>query len=250
MVVRVGTNNNFNCTPEEFQQLDQFAKQYPDKVFFVNCNARTSKLRALSKHPYKAVVTLNPDLNISARVVARGLAVSKQVAFYRIKWLPERQDIANLVDSVALVAPVVITAQRFNSRKTLLQYTEERHYTFECSRYRLSGDAFTALESFVEYRQHRQLPVYICDRKGLGCLDCGLCATLNGHEGARIESLNLSTSGVCPFSCPDCYAKQMQKFLVGTGKVPMAYDVIKRNNKQSGRTAHIKHARLTVTQEA
>lgn len=242
-VVRVATNNNFNCTVAEFRQLDEFTAENPERVFFVNCNARTPKLRALLKHPYKAVITLNPDLNISKRVVARGLAVASKVAFYRIKWLPERPDIASMIMYVAKKAPVVITSQRFNSRKTLQKYTEERHYALDCSRFRLHGAALEALEGFVDGMQAKGLPVYICDRKGLGCLGCGLCATLNGHEGARIESLNLSTSGVCPYSCPDCYAKQMQKFVVACGNAPMQYDKIKRNKKQRGQTKHIKHAR-------
>lgn len=242
-VVRVATNNNFNCTAAEFKQLDGIAAGNPDKVFFVNSNARTPKLRSVLKHPYEAVITLNPDLNISARLVERGLAVASKVAFYRVKWLPERPDIAELIKRVAKVAPVVITAQRFNSKRMLLKYTDLRHYKHECSRYRLHGDAWEALWDFTDRMQKAGNPVYICDLKGLGCLGCGLCATLNGHEGSRIESLNLSSSGVCPYNCPDCYAKAMQKFLVGCGKKPIDYDVIKRNRKQAGATKHIKEAR-------
>lgn len=242
-IVRVATNNNFNCTAAEFKQLDGIAAENPERVFFVNCNVRTPKLRALLRHGYNAVITLNPDLNISGRLIERGLAVASKVAFYRVKWLPERPDIEELIKRVAKVLPVVITAQRFNSKKMLRKYTELKHYKHECSRYRLHGAALEALEGFVDSLQAKGRPVYICDRKGLGCLGCGLCATLNGYEGARIESLNLSTSGVCPYNCPDCYAKAMQRFLVGTGKAPMKYDTIKRNKKQSGQTKHIKQAR-------
>jgi hypothetical protein len=242
-VVRVAASNNFNCTVGEFAQVDEFAARNQDCAFFVNSNVRTPKLRDILKHSYKAVITLNPDLNINARLIDRGLAVAEKVAFYRIKWLPERADIASLVERVARVAPVVITAQRFNSRKTLLEYTEERHYELECARFRLHGAAWKALEAFVRQMRAKRFPVYICDQKGLGCLGCGLCATLNGHKGARIESLNLSTSGVCPYNCPDCYAKAMQKFLVSCGNAPMQYDVIKRNKKQKGATKHIQNTR-------
>jgi hypothetical protein len=242
-VVRVATNNNFNCTAAEFKQLDKIAAENPGRLFFVNCNARTPKLRDLLKHPYETVITMNPDLNIKASVVERALAVHTSVAFYRVKWLPERPDIAELIERVSKVAPVVVTAQRFNSKKMLQKYTSLEHYKHECSRYRLHGAALEALEGFVDALQHKGRQVYICDRKGLGCLGCGLCATLNGHEGARIESLNLSTSGVCPYNCPDCYAKQMQKFVVACGNAPMQYDKIKRNKKQSGATKHIKNAR-------
>jgi len=242
-VVRVATSNNFNCTAREFRQLDGLAAGHPDRVFFVNCNARTPRLKAVLDHPYEAVITLNPDLNISGRLIEKGLSVARRVAFYRIKWLPERSDIEELIERVSKVAPVVITAQRFNSKRMLQKYTELKHYRHKCSRYRLHGAAEEALWDFTDRMQKAGNPVYICDRKGLGCLGCGLCATLNGHEGARIESLNLSTSGICPYNCPDCYAKQMQKFVVACGNAPMQYDTIKRNKKQSGQTKHIKEAR-------
>lgn len=243
VLVRVATNNNFNCTVKEFKQLDGLVAEYPDKVFFVNSNVRIPRLKAVLDHPYKIVITLNPDLNINGRLIEKGLSVARKVAFYRIKWLPKRPDIEELIKRVSKTAPVVITAQRFNSKETLQKYTEVRHYKHECSRYRLHGDSWKALLDFTDRMQKAGNPVYICDRKGLGCLGCGLCATLNGHKGARIESLNLSTSGICPYNCPDCYAKAMQRFLVAAGKAPIKYDTIKRNKKQSGQTKHIKEAR-------
>lgn len=242
-VVRVATNNNFNCTDAEFAQLDQIAAQNPDKVFFINSNARTPNLKAILEHPYKAVVTLNPDLDLHTNVIARGLAVSKSVAFYRVKWLPGRPGIARLVERAGEKAPVVITSQRFNSLDMLDKFTDAKHYAYECSRYRLHGAALKDLERYVDAHVKVGVPMAICDRKGLGCLGCGLCATLNGHEGAEIKSINLSTSGVCPYNCPDCYAKQMQKFVVACGNRPMMYDTIMKNKKQKGATKHIQNAR-------
>ena len=241
-VVRVAVSNNFNCTEREFGQLDAIASEHPDKVFFVNCNARTPRLRSLLDHPYKAVVTLNPDLTVDTRVVERGLAVAKAVAFYRVKWLPGNPAIVGLAIEAAGKAPVVITSQRFISRRCLERYTEAKHYKLECARFRLHGEALRDLQEFVD-KMPTAHKLYLCDRKGVGCMGCGLCATLNGHKGLPIKSLNLSTSGVCPYACPDCYAKAMQKFLVATGKRPMEYDVIKGNKKQLGRTKHIQNNR-------
>ena len=241
-IVRVATNNNFNCTVKEFRQLDKFAAENPEKQFFVNSNARTPRLKALLDHPYRAVITLNPDLAVNMKVVDRALAVAPSVAFYRVKWLADNYPIASLTELAASAGPVIITSQRFNSRRCMELHTESKHYKFECSRFRLHGESLKILEDYVDSHKAAGLDMYICDRKGLGCQGCGLCATLNGVEGVPIESLNLSTSGVCPYSCPDCYAKQLQKFLVGCGNAPMKYDVIKRNKKQSGQTKHIKDA--------
>jgi hypothetical protein len=243
-IVRVATSNNFNCTAPEYAKLDRFVAANPGKRFFVNCNARTPRLHTLLEHPYKAVITLNPDLDVVERVVARGLEVAEAVAFYRVKWLPERPDIVRLVERAAAVRPVVITMQRFNSKGMLLKYTDLKHYNRECSRFRLHGEALKVLEEYVDAHVNAGLPMAICDRRGLGCLGCGMCPTFNGGEtDTRLESLNLKASGVCPYNCPDCYAKAMQKFLVGTGKRPMRYDTIMRNKKQSGQTKHIKEAR-------
>lgn len=246
-VVRVGTSNNFNCTVGEYRQLDKFAAQHPDYHFFVNCNARTPRLSTLLDHPYKAVITLNPDLNPDPRVTARALEVAASVAFYRVKWLPDRDDIALLVSEALSLAPVVITPQRFNSRATMERFgVDKACYALECSRFRLHGEALKKLHGFVEVYTSCGLPLYICDRKGLGCLGCGLCATLNGKEGTELKSLNLSTSGMCPYSCPDCYAKAMQHFLQATGTSPVRFDTIMKNKKQKGSTQHIKNARLQV----
>jgi hypothetical protein len=246
-VVRVGTSNNFNCTAAEFRQLDVVASEHPDYRFFVNSNARTPKLPALIDHPYKAVITLNPDLTPEARLTERALKVGRagSVAFYRVKWLPDREDIPELVVEAQAVAPVVVTMQRFNSHATMERFgVDKACYAHECSRFRLHGEALEYLYEFVGERAGPgRHPVHICDKKGLGCLGCGLCATLNGAKGTEIKSLNLSTSGLCPYSCPDCYAKAMQKFLLATGANPVRFDTIMKNKKQAGKTKHIQNAR-------
>lgn len=242
-VVRVATSNNFNCTDAEYAQLDGIAAANPDKLFFVNSNVRTPLLRNILCHSYQAVITVNPDLFVDKDMVEKAQALSHKVSFYRVKWLPKKDDIVQAIEDLLPEAPVVITMQRFNSIATLESCTSKDYYAHDCSRFRLHGDALEALEAYVDAQAGLGRKLYICDRKGLGCLGCGLCATLNGAKGAEIKSLNLSTSGVCPYSCVDCYAKAMQKFLVGCGNKPMKYDTIMKNKKQKGTTKHIQNAR-------
>lgn len=239
--VRVGTNNNFNCTRREWDQLNRFSAEYPNDVFFVNCNAKTPLLRTINSHPYNAVITINPDLipndNLTSKVMRLG---HQRVSFIRVKWLPERPDIQNLIHSLRKSGfEVVITAQRFNSIRSLELYTSKVHYNYSCSRYRLANDSWNELVSLA-----RKTKSMICDEKELGCQGCSLCSTLNGGtKNDQVVSLNLSTSGICPYNCVDCYAKTMQHFLTAIGNDPIKYDRIKANNKQRGATKHIKHAK-------
>ena len=235
-VVRVAVLNNFNCTPKEFKQVYTFSKEHPDKYFFINSNVNTPKLADINKHPYKAVITLNPNLTDLTNAFKVGQVNKDKIAFVRIKWVPGIKSIENLITMVSKhIAPVVVTMQRFNSKKTVEPFGID-NYAFSCSRYRLTKVNKEYLEKFVDTVPN----TYICDRKGLGCKACGLCSTLTCGQDLPISSLNLSTSGTCPYQCCDCYAKAMQKFIVGCGLKPIAFDVIKKNEKQRGTTKHIK----------
>lgn len=256
--VRVGTTNNFNCTCREWAQLDKFTAEHPDDVFFVNCNAKTPLLHTINSHNYKAVITVNPDLKVSKELLYKVLSLDpSKIAFVRVKWVPSNlgsyrdsishrqfwpasEDIAFAIMILRMARiPVVITAQRFNSKKTLRENAPPDAYTFSCSRYRLSGVAWKSLLSFA-----RKTGSKICDKRGLGCQGCHQCATLNGGKTTdQVVSLNLSTSGVCPYNCVDCYAKAMQRFVTAVGNSPIEYDRIKANNKQRGVTKHIQHAK-------
>jgi hypothetical protein len=238
-VVRVATSNNFNCTPDEFKQLDGFVAANPTRYFFVNCNIKTPKLLALNKHSYKAVITANPDLTVRENEILRLYDLDREVvAFVRVKYIPDSQPIIDLIQELSEAQyKVVITNQRFNGKKNLEKYSSKEHYKFDCNRYRLHGKSLEAVLTLADDTPG----VYICDRTGLGCGGCGLCSTLTLGENLKLSSLNLSTSGVCAYDCPDCYAKQMQHFLVCMRQAPILYDVIKQNNKQAGRTTHIKN---------
>lgn len=243
-VIRVSVSNNFNCTDEEYQQLEKFAEQNPDAFFFTNSNIKTPRLAAINSHPYKAVITSNPDLRVDPNLVERLYDIdSGKIGFVRVKWLPEKADIRSLVERLLEHhIPVVITPQRFNGKKHLAEYTDLRHYERSCSRYRIHGAAKKEMCSMIYQLSKLGYPIHLCDRKGVGCEGCGLCSMLTkGGKGHKLLSLNLSSSGICPYSCPDCYAKTMQNFLVKCGKRPIQFDVIKANKKQAGLTAHIQN---------
>lgn len=242
-VVRVATSNNFNCTEVEYRQLDKYLKRHhPNKYFFINSNIKTPKLLNINKHPYKAVITANPNLHVEHTLIRRLYDIRpNKVGFVRVKWLPERPPIKDLINQLLYDDfTVVLTIQRFNNKKSLQKWTDLKHYTFECNRYRLHGPALEEVEMYVDSKKEEGLRAYICDRQGLGCQGCGLCATLTCGEDVRISSLNLSSSGMCPFNCPDCYAKTMQRFAKACGNAPLKFDVIKANSKQRGTTKHIK----------
>ena len=236
-VVRVGTLNNFNCTDEEFNQLYDFTDKYPDNYFFVNCNINTPQLVNINNHPFKVVITLNPNINEHLLYKLRDINLNR-VAFFRLKYVPNNENVLSLLRTVSQFGiPIVITNQRFNGKVSVAPYGIE-NYKYSCSRYRLTDKAFSELKSLTkEYTQ-----VYICDESGGGCKSCGLCCSLTtGYCDITISSLNLSTSGVCPYNCIDCYAKTIQKFVVACGHNQVDFDKIKMNMKQKGTTSHTKN---------
>ena len=247
-VVRIATSNNFNCTDKEWSQLHHFQNTNPDKAFFINCNINTPKLITVTEHNVKVVVTANPGCNINQSeikpIISRLQTIKTRIAFVRLKYLPGNLNIDNLLRSLINAGfPVVITVQRFNGKASLNKYVpnNQQDYEFSCSRYRLTGQALKTLNDYVVLqREILNNPVWICDQSGLGCSECGLCSKLTTGLDLKISSLNLSSSGICPYNCPDCYAKTMQHFTVSMGHSAIHFDIIKQNHKQSGKTAHIK----------
>lgn len=240
-VVRVAIYTNFNCTPAEYQQLEEFVRKYPNRIFFTNSNSKTPKLLAINDYPYKAVITINPDITISQDQVNRTYQVNpSKVAFIRVKYLPENLSHVQLINDLhGRGYNVVITPMRFICKDTLTRYTKLEYYKWECSRYYINPEALHKLHALVD--SYNPKTVYICDRKGLGCSDCKQCSTLITGQRLRISSLDLSTSGKCAYNCPDCYAKALQ---VRSKKIK--FDTIKRNKKQIGQTVHIQRTRKQI----
>ena len=232
-IVRVGTLNNFNCTKKEWDQLATF--QNPNRILFINCNAKTPGLLSINDHPYKAVITVNPDLIPNEKLIDKVLSLDPtKVAFVRVKWLPDRPDIQQVILRLRSAGlNVVITSQRFRSHESMKKYSNPEHYAHEYTWFRLHGKAWKSLLAFA-----KKTGALICDKKGLGCQGCHNCSTLNGGTSSdRILSLNMSSSGVCPFNCLDCYAKAIQERC--TKGNPIAYNKVKANRKQKGNTQHI-----------
>lgn len=238
-VVRVAVNNNFNCTTAEFKQLDDLSRVYPETLFFINTNIKTPNLLEINNHPYKSVITINPDISIDRRRVKRLYSIaSDKIAFTRIKYIPGDPKIVDLIQEVSETHPVVITLQRFNSIKTASEFLPDfrKHYKFSNNRFRLSGESLKKALEIADSNDQ----TYICDRAGTGCGGCGLCSTLTATDRLPIYTLNMSSSGICPYNCVDCYAKAMQNFLRKLNKPVIRFDWIHLNCKQSGRTDHIK----------
>ena len=241
-VVRIAVYTNFNCTDAEYAQVDSLKRTHPDKFFFVNSNVKTPNLITLNNHrDLKAVITINPDLIVREDELCRFYEVNpKQVAFVRVKYLPENEAITNLITELhADHYNVVVTLQKFIRKDNMQHYSDRRHYEQSCTRFRLSGEALSKVHALVD--SFDPPTVYICDRNNLGCSGCQLCSILTTGQRLKISSLDLSSSGNCPFYCPDCYA---QALLVRVKQ--FRFDSIKRNDKQTGKTVHIQRALATA----
>lgn len=246
-VIRVAVNNNFNCTAAEFNQIYQLQQASPKSLFFVNSNIKTRNIRKINDHPFKAVITLNPDIIIDPKLVDKLYDIaSDKIAFVRIKYIPNHPEILELIRDVSKTLNVVITLQRFNGLANLEKFVPDHrlHYKWSSNRFRLYGDSLKEIESYAD-----RLPrTYICDRAGLGCGGCGLCSKLTAGKILPIFTLNLSSSGLCPYHCVDCYAKTMQHFRECINMPVIRYDHIHMNHKQSGTTKHIlNNKKSTVT---
>lgn len=239
-VVRVAVSTNFNCTKKEWLQLDGLAHKYLNSEFFVNCNIKTPKLETINEHPYKAVITLNPDLRVLDRHVEKLHRIDQdKVGFVRVKYVPTMPEHKKLITRLAHEGyTVVVTLQRWNGKESLFRHTEKQHYKWSHNRFRLTGDALSDVISFVD--SFRDEKVFICDRVGVGCGGCRLCSFLPTDKDLKIASVDLSSSGSCSYNCPDCYAKTMQRMAVAFGNSPLIFDKIRANTKQSGRSSHIK----------
>jgi len=240
-VVRVAVTNNFNCTPKEWDQLDHYQAMFPEKYFFINANIKTPKLHTINDHPYQAVITLNPDLTPEDAHFQKLRALDPaKVGFVRLKWLPDNDDIREQLTRLTLDNyTVVLTLQRFHKTESLLKWGMLENYKHSCNNFWLAGEALSTVQKLSESYLDEGDQVHICDKKGLGCGGCGLCAKLTLGEDLKLSTLNLSSSGICPYNCPSCYAKRMQKRAVQWGNRPILFDRIKQNAKQRGSLVHI-----------
>jgi hypothetical protein len=240
-LVRVATSNNFNCTNKEFSQLDELSLANPDSMFFINSNINTPEILKVNDHNYKAVITVNPTIMVREECVDTLYQINKSlISFVRVKYIPEHPEINDLISRLVKDDyAVVVTIQRWNGIEALRNWTKLEYYTFSHNRFRLSGEALEGLQRFVDSFEDTD-KVFLCDRVGCGCGGCKLCNMLVVDKAIKISSINLSSSGLCQFNCPDCYARTLQNMCKAFGYKPIIYDNIKANSKQAGQSKHIK----------
>ena len=182
-----------------------------------------SNARKKVKGDYPCVLTINPEL--TKFVKPRGkIGLVKAV---RVKCVvdPIKKVKVAFEDSYKWAKlnniPAIITNMRFKSHQTLNKYT-------------LSPEKYVWKRNFhvpIEKSIFDDPDVYYCDLKGEGCPSCRNCSKLVFElDTPDIYSLNLSSSGICKYSCPDCYSKIMLKYIPNG----FAYDKILKNAKQRG----------------
>lgn len=230
-LVRVAVNNNFGCTRKEFDQLDTFSEKYPNNFYFINSNIKTPQLAKVNNHPYKVVITVNPDIYINRHHIDILKKISAdKIAFIRVKYIPNNLSIIQLIKELSLTYKIVVTVQRFNGKKSITQYIPnyKKEYSWCVNRYRLLPGGYSILDNLIKNFDN----VYICDRLQEGCSSCMLCSTLVTGEEHPLYTLDLSSSGICPYSCVDCYAKTLQHFSRCCNKPAIRFDHIHKNKKQ------------------
>lgn len=231
-IIRVAVNNNFNCTKKEFNQIDELSSLDTHSTFFINSNIKTPNLTKIKDHPYKAVITVNPDIIINPTHLNKLKKIPiDRIAFLRIKYIPNNLSIIQLIKHLSKTYNIVITVQRFNGIKSIEQFVPNfrKDYVFFRNRFRLNPKGYAILENLIKDLDN----VYICDKLQQGCSSCMLCSTLVTGKEYPLYTLNLSSSGICPYSCVDCYAKTLQHFLREINKPVIRYDYIHMNKKQA-----------------
>ena len=153
-VVRVAVNNNFNCTPIEWSHLEQFNADQPH-LYFVNCNIKTPLIETINRHDFKAVVTVNPNLTINRKDVARLYEIDKSlVAFVRVKYIPNDRGILELAKELNSKGyNVVLTVQRFNKTDGAVKYIGNdyrKYYTWGRMRWRLNQSELDKVIKFAD----------------------------------------------------------------------------------------------------
>ena len=218
-ILRVNTFTNFNFTTEEFRQMDSLEKMYPQYKMFVNCNSYNE---ITGKYP--VVITLNAPLD--KFIKPRGDISLIKAA--RIKYVadPKPKVRRAFEDSLGWCLnnniPVLITYMRFRKIATLKKYCSSKFNYIWAKNYFRQMKKKTWPNQLINY----------CDLKEGGCPDCGNCARLTfQEEKAEIYSINLSSSGMCVYNCPDCYVKTISQWHGGT----IAFDRITQNSKQIGK---------------
>jgi len=231
-VLRVATLNNFNYTDKEFEQMRSLEDNHPEYNIFINSNSY-QKIRG----KFPAVVTINPSL----AKFTEPKGDREIIKAVRVKYVADaKPKIKKAFDECVAWAykydiPILITYMRFRSLSTLKNFARTaQKYKWRHNYYRQVLKEQFDLDLF-----------HYCDIREEGCPSCQNCAKLPfGFKGGEIYSINLSSSGECPYNCPDCYAKNMSKW----GN--LAYDRILKNTKMKGhKSFHSDLSNITTLEE-
>lgn len=258
MLVRVGTLNNFNFTKKEFEQLfltkeiERVKNNYYNFFIWSNVLGYNSQLKTNTKRMLKDLektflnvnmrvgLTVNPTLENFIKplntmfvncLVVKATTNNKPVLEQVVRYAKQRQ------------LPVLVVFQRFRKRETFEKFISKRNrykYNLQSLYFRLG----------IPYRKQllnelREIykDVRACDLEDTGCQGCRNCEAVNYYlETGDMYSLNLSTSGFCPYqnspkACPDCYAS----YCISRTKGKIAFDRIIKNTKMKKKTKKVLH---------
>jgi hypothetical protein len=228
-IVRVATLNNFNYTCAEISQVRDLQKEYSH--VFVNSHRKT-RLKAIG---VPVVVTLNPNVTDMAPLKGD----TSDVACVRVKYVHSEAGKAALEECFEHCSEKgytpLITLFRMKSKKTrdmFLDEEERKSYEWSHNFFRLTPRGKrSAIRWIMKRARAWGLDVKFCDKKGGGCPDCGNCSKLTFGVDLPIYEINLSSSGHCPHSCVDCFAKM----IVTKNRGRIGFDRVKMNSKQKGK---------------
>jgi hypothetical protein len=212
-ILRVGVLNNFNFTDLEIKAVK--ALQLWGYDTFVNSNSHVY----IDADAGPAVITINPDLD--KFVEPHGDL--RNVKAVRVKYVASPRPSVAVAWQESLDwarrsnIPVLVTLQRFVRRDTMNRYTNNAALY-------VMKDGYLRLETIPKELKGMS----ICDEQGKGCPTCQLCATLVFGRSGDIQGISLEESGICKFSCPDCFAKRCLR-----GRSPVLGRVAK-NKKMEG----------------
>lgn len=227
-LVRVGVMNNFNYTDEELQAI----KHLDNK--FVNCHigvfTKFKNVLKLKKHGIQTVITLNPNLNLNEYMAIFHILKDINHVTFRIKiTIKNYIDVKRFIKKYPNVK-FLITFMRFFKKETLLSNCRLMHgYSYRKGYYRMGIKNKKVIQ---EMYSHIKGKIYFCDVEESGCTNCNNCQRVTGYNPDHYEvySLSLIESGICPYNCPDCFAKKLNKLCKNTS----INSVIKKNRKQKG----------------
>jgi len=242
VLVRVGTLNNFNFTSTEVNHLNLLSKIYPNKIFFVWSNVKSyNKMYKKNKKEIdnlfknsniKLGLTVTPNLEFIKPVTSKNIdniiykfVLNNKTNYTRNKVI----EYAKKHDLNVLLIPL-----RFKKTENFNKYVSDTDkYVYIKPYIKLSKHAFV---EFAYYTKQMYNKVYTCDLLHLGCTSCYNCYRINNISVVRnFESINLSTSGKCPYNCIECYAKHCLDRTQGK----IRYDIFTINTKMKG-NQHVK----------